>query len=761
MMETYFYGDLVQNEDLDKVAKQRAKKYREITTPQAERVSYLKQGWKLKRQLKNRVRLQKKKECDELLEDEVWLLFKNMGFIEMNKDQNFQIQVGPIKKQIDIFARDENNVFVIECKARAKKGPRSLRKDIHEILDLREDIIKSIRNYYKERKLRTSFLLVTRNIIWNPKDEELASQKGLFFWKETDLEAYTSLTNQLRESSRFQMYSILFDGKKIPELKGIEVPAIYGGKGKNKYYSFIIQPERLLRIAYVHRREESNPKEVSGTYQRMLKKTRLNKICEFINKGGFFPNNVVLNFTEEPVFERKDKVGEIVYGVLKFPKYYGSAWIIDGQHRLYGYSETERKTTDTLPVVAFVKLENVEQARLFVEINKEQKAVSSNLLWDLYPDIYHDVEEEKYQILRTISLIVKKLNFEPDSPLHKHIYIPSIPKEVKGITNLTIANVCDGLKDNKLMDRREEALLYEKDYEHTVDFASERIKAYFNVIAKSFSQDWEKGDKGVLRTNIGIRIFLIILRQLLKYLKYEGLEKIYRKRDLSEFENKIKKILGPILTKLKEMTDAERDEIRRGTGKGKVMENTQQLVWDLKEKFNFGLELWRKGGWSPPIPSEESEENIKKIIKDTEKQSKKFIIDEIEKIHGEKWWAEGIPEAIKQTIKDKIEQEIKRFPPKRAKINSYSDKKKFIIYSSTSDLKEIIKKKSNWKKLVRIFGDLEYTSSQFKSLEVIRNAYIGHEEKKEEIDEIEKNLGYWGTKWIRRCIGVDHTEKKA
>lgn len=433
MEEIYFYGELVQNEELDKVAKQRKKKYQEITVPKAEQSSFIEQGWELKRELKNRVILRREKECDELLEDEVWLLFKDMGFIEMNKDRNFKIQAGPIKKQIDIFAKDGNNIFVIKCKAQSEEGPKSLRKDIHGILNLRKDVIESIQKKYKT-KLRISFLLVTKNIVWSSTDEKLATvnrKHRFFFWKEAELEAYTNLTNQLGKSAKFQLYSILFFGKKSYELGDIEVPAIYGGKGREKYYSFIIQPEKLLQVSYVHRRERSNPEEVSGTYQRMIKKTRLNKICEFIEKGGFFPNNIVLNFTQEPMFEKKDKVGDITYGILKFPPYYGSAWIIDGQHRLYGYSETEKRATETVPVVAFVKLKDLQQATFFVEINREQKAISSNLLWDLYPDIYHDVKEEKYQILRAISLLVKRLNSEPDSPLYKHINIPSVPAEAR------------------------------------------------------------------------------------------------------------------------------------------------------------------------------------------------------------------------------------------------------------------------------------------------------------------------------------------
>jgi len=349
-MKDYFYGELVVGEELGRIAKERQNKDQEVTTLKSDKDPYLSKGWKVKRELKRSVKLFKEKQIDELTEDEVWVLFRNMGFTEMNKDRNFKIQAGPIEKQIDVFAKDGNNVFVVECKAQSEKGPRSLRKDIHEILDLRVDITKSIRNYYRERKIKVSFLLVTQNILWSPKDEELARQKGLFFWKESNLQGYANLTKQQGEEARFQMYSILFSGRKIKQLEDIEVPAMKGGMGRKKYYVFVIQPEKLLNgVAYVHRREETNPEEVSKAYQRMLKKSRLERIREYIDdEGGFFPNNIILNFTQKPTFESfgpKAEFGDIAYGMLKFPPYYGSAWIIDGQHRLHGYSKSRKKSS--------------------------------------------------------------------------------------------------------------------------------------------------------------------------------------------------------------------------------------------------------------------------------------------------------------------------------------------------------------------------------------------------------------------------------
>lgn len=67
----YFYGDLVRDKELAKVARQRRKPYYEVTVSQAERDAYLARGWTVERELKTRVRLRKQEQRDEALEDEV------------------------------------------------------------------------------------------------------------------------------------------------------------------------------------------------------------------------------------------------------------------------------------------------------------------------------------------------------------------------------------------------------------------------------------------------------------------------------------------------------------------------------------------------------------------------------------------------------------------------------------------------------------------------------------------------------------------
>lgn len=746
-MKTYFEGDSVRGDELNRVARQRQRKYHEVTVPKPDKESYLEKGWKERHEYTRSVRLWKDKPIDELLEDEIWLLFRGMGFLEMNKDRNFRIRAGEVSKQIDVFARDEDYAFVVECKASSVEGAQISAKDIHEMSDLRGELADSIMKHYNDRSLRVHFMMATRGLKWTREKEKLASGKDIIVCKEADLEYYRRLAKHLGSAAKFQIYSIWLPKEKIPET--IKVPAIRGGKGKEKYYCFVIQPEKLLQIAYVHHRR-STPEELLGSYQRMLKKNRLNEIDAFISEGGHFPNNIILSFREKPTFRRFEKekqAGEVVVGMLELPRKYASAWIIDGQHRLYGYADNERKSTASLPVLAFEPLRVDRQARLFVDINKEQKSVSGNLLWDLYTDIYRDSDDEEHQLLRAISAVVKRLNSDDDSSLRDHIRIPSVPSKGREISNLTINTICSALQESKILDK-EERILYRGNYERTVSFTSRRLKAYFNVIAEHFPEDWEKGNDGLLRTNIGIRILIILLRQLLRYTKYIGEERILTKRNLKEFREETEKVLSPAFSKLKGMSDQQRGEIRRASAKALVVENAQKMAWWIREEFDgFGLEILRD--WAPPVPTGQTDEKIERLLEDTERRLRVFIPRRLKETYGEKWFGR-IDKETRKYIHKRLQEQIAREQWRKAEFLSLPQEKR-MRFTTTGQLKDIID--ANWEAFEEVFIDQPYALAQLKSFVTLRNIYAHHEEQ--ECDVVVKNLGYWATRWIRKCMGLN------
>jgi DGQHR domain-containing protein len=126
------------------------------------------------------------------------------------------------------------------------------------------------------------------------------------------------------------------------------------------------------------------------TYQRLVKKSRLKAIGEFIKAGGYFPTNILINFDEKRRFDKKviDEAADVQFGQLYLPDKYKSAWIVDGQHRLYGYSAIEPKySKQNVAVIAFEGLRREDEARLFLTINHEQKTVPRTLLDELDADL--------------------------------------------------------------------------------------------------------------------------------------------------------------------------------------------------------------------------------------------------------------------------------------------------------------------------------------------------------------------------------------
>lgn len=750
-MTRYIHGNLVEGLELDKTSKDRTKPFQEKTVDKPLALKYKTKEWKIKREYKNTLRIQKPKTFDEIFEDSIWILFKKMGFSQMNQNRLFKIGTGTSKKQIDVFAKDYNDIFIVECKAAEKETRKDLTSDIRDILHLKKTIIDSLKEHYQEY-FRCTFLLVTKNLSLTKKTYDLAREsanKNFFLWDDKETEAYLELAKQLGKHSRAVMYSTLFSKRKV--LEPVKVPAIRGGKGGNKYYYFIVQPSKLLTgVAYIHRREERNPEDVMITYQRMLNKSKLEKIKTYVQGGGFFANNIIVNFSSKPKWEKKGKIGDIVLGELTFPDHYGSAWVIDGQHRLYGYLNSGKSDDANIPVLAFDNIAVKDQAKLFVDINKEQKPVSAALLWDLYADLYEDSSDKKQQELRAISMVVKKLNDTKNSPLFESIKIPSRSKNLQSEAHLTLTRLCVALKENRLL-KESEHLLFDENYEKTTDTAYEVISEYLTTISTMCPEDWSTDEKELLSSSVGLRILLNVLRQLLKYLDFHESKSIYLTKNRSKFNSKTKEILGPVFQKLRDMTPAERNAIRDASNREKIVENTQKLLWDMYKDTDFANELWEKGGWNPGIPDTESDKTIKKLIDETELELKSLIVEELKKLFDDDWWDKGIPSGTKDEIKVNIERDKAKIPWK--KFNQIPNEDKLRL-SGTAKIKDAIVKRSNWPQFEKYFvRDKEIVSAAFTFYENLRNKY-SHAGRFEDLEEVEKGLGYWNMLWLRKCIGL-------
>ena len=175
------------------------------------------------------------------------------------------------------------------------------------------------------------------------------------------------------------------------------------------------------------------------TYQRLIKKSRLKKVAEFVEDGGFFPNSIILN-VESGSAEgglQFDPAGKSPsgrrLGLLHLPQTYRAAYVIDGQHRLYGYANSDRAETDLIPVVAFVDLPGNEQVELFMQINENQQAVPKNLRNTLNSDLLWNSETTTNGPAPSVCISPSTSASSKSSPLFDRVIIGENPKTITAV----------------------------------------------------------------------------------------------------------------------------------------------------------------------------------------------------------------------------------------------------------------------------------------------------------------------------------------
>jgi DNA sulfur modification protein DndB len=397
---------------------------------------YKTENWLFDKKNQHTIRIKKLKPFDEIFEDSIWCMFQKMGFTEMNKDRNFKLSYSDentLMQQIDIFAADSETILIVKCKASDEQLKKaSFKETIEAIGGKKEGLLRTIRASFPEAKHKIKFIFATNNYIINENDQERLRNYDIIHFDDEVISYYIELTKHLGTSARFQLQGFLFSGQNVPELD-TRVPAIQGKIGGHTFYSFSIEPEKLLKISYVLHRNNAN-KKMMPTYQRIIKKSRLIIIKQFLDNGGFFPNSIVINIVSNCKKIRFDIASPQIesalskIGILYLPQTYRSAYIIDGQHRLYAYGESEYKSKHTIPVVAFVDLEREEQIRLFMQINENQKAVSKNLQNTLNSDLLWDSPNLLEQIKALKLQIEQSLGEDFDSPLHNRVIIGEAEK---------------------------------------------------------------------------------------------------------------------------------------------------------------------------------------------------------------------------------------------------------------------------------------------------------------------------------------------
>ena len=600
------------------------------------------------------VKVRREKPYDEQFEDRVWLLFYQMGFLHMNKDRNFKMtydfQNPNFTQQIDVFAADEETVLIVECKSADKTKDGTFKKEIEALHGQMDGLRKTALKQFPGRKVK--FIWAVHNYIMSPKDIQRMEEWGIIFFSDSTIDYYCELVRHLGTCARFQLLGNLLANTEIKNMQN-KIPAIKGRMGGHEYYEFSIEPEKLLKIGYVLHRSEAN-KNMMPTYQRIIKKKRLKEVQNFINNGGYFPNSLIIIIDTKGKGIQFDqsltKVDGALskLGILHLPKRYHSAYIIDGQHRLYGYSDTDYSKTNTIPVVAFIDLDRTEQLKLFMDINENQKAVSKTLRVTLNSDMLWDSSDYNARREALRSMIAQKCGEEPTSALLGRIVIGE--DEKNSTKCITIEAIQQALKKSHFLSvyGKNNVIISDGsfdvgDNQATVDLLYPFLEACFRLIKTNCEAEWAAGEQGILTINRGIQAVIRVIDDIVIQL-LEQKKIVPKSQNIDEIVDEVEYYLEPLMSYINTIDDPARKELKGFLGGGadnKFWRSFEKVISEKRDDFN-------PEGLREFIENETKQYNSesREYLSYIEERVKEMVADALNSYYGDKWLIKGLPKTI-------------------------------------------------------------------------------------------------------------------
>lgn len=635
------------------------------------------QGWLFVKNLKSSIQVKKQKLHSILLEDRVWSLFYKMNFQLLSNQGGARLLINPKdenspKSQIDVVAIDKEVAIAVECKSSSdyKKRPQ-FQEELGKFVQVKEGFTKSVKGLSEiGSKKHCIFIMVLSKIILSEPDRERAKKANVLIFDENDLSYYENLVNHLGQAAKYQILADMLPGKEITGLS-IKIPATKTKMGGYSCFTFSISPEYLLKISYVSHRSKGKASDIN-TYQRMLAKTRLKKIKDYISEDGIFPTNIILNFergrlTFQKIKQESDVDDDLDVGVLgwlEIKPAFKSAWVIDGQHRLFAYSGHEKALKSKLVVLAFEGLKPSKQAELFIDINAKQKSVKQSLLQELYAELHWDSDEPSVRISAIISKAIQDLNNDPEFSLFQRIQTTDGEKnQLRCITLTSLFGQIERkgffISKEKGGSVQEYGPLWAGDENvDTLKRTILTIKEWINNIADHNKDWWDtgSGEGGGLAMNDGIATLIAVLRSVFEILEKKGF------RLITKSNKELLELLGPyskaLAIYLQTFDQGQRKAFRDLRGVAGVTYRTRQCqngMRNTKPDFNpDGLDQWLVE------QKQQTNKNAKELIDDIEVKLQVYLIDELkEQYEGDEnlWWYEGIPNAIRTKATARMEED--------------------------------------------------------------------------------------------------------
>jgi DNA sulfur modification protein DndB len=550
--------------------------------------------------------------------------------------------------QIDAYGIFGRIALVFECKT-ARHRRLNINDAIDKLAGSRSAIRRDLRRRHGKRLEHFRFVVLVGSAdrisrygrrrrkpkdvsVWTPKYFEAVEQLSKTIRRR-------ALPYVLKELGLANLGKLLLAGRRTVAIPSLRVKP---GRGKRNpvLHAFFAPARILLDLGYVARLESSNPR----AYQRLLSKSRVKDIADYINAGGGFKNSVVLSLPKRARFKPKwSQAGKrlplgIDGGVLTIPYEPASLWIIDGQHRIYGYANARPNRLDSpLPVVGVRVPSALEQGKIFVDINKNQKPVDPNLLWDLYSQLMPD------SATGLVSELVRNLNSQASSPLHEKIYVPGSSNKPRRGYKIYMVNVCDGIVRQGIF----QLSIGHKSRTPLEDISLGRLQRASKRTYKNFTTLYralrvlceDVGQKswwrGFFLSNNGISIVTRLFRELLIYGKVR-----FKRGELIAF-------LKPSLASYFEQMEGSLDAVLRNTSSEGGRESAAVDILGLlnRQHEDFAREKLRE---ARKVTREDA---FYRALGDFEKSMRGIITEQLEK-QTPRWWEERIPQVVRERVEE-------------------------------------------------------------------------------------------------------------
>ena len=397
------------------------------------------------------------------------------------------------------------------------------------------------------------------------------------------------------------------------------------------------------------------------TYQRLIKKKRLNEVQKFINSGGYFPNSLIISIDsggkglQFDVSSTKVDGALSRLGVLHLPKRYRSAYIIDGQHRLYGYSDSNYALTNSIPVVAFVDLDRQEQIKLFMDINENQKAVPKSLRVTLNADMLWDSADynERRQALR--SKIAQMFGEEETSPLMGRVVIGE--DEKSSVKCITVEAIQTALKKCNFMTQFGKKNTIARDgtfdignNQDTCDLLYPFLEACLRYVKDGANSEWERGDSsdGMLTMNRGIQAVIRVISDVVDHL-VEQKEIAPKLQKTDEVVKQVTFYLDPLNDYLNNLTQQERKDLRGYFGGGADTRFWRAFQREIAKVRSDFAPVGLKEFWENEAKTYNADSLV--FLSTIEGWIKNIVQEALSMKYKENWEIKGLPKQIYKRAK--------------------------------------------------------------------------------------------------------------